>query len=95
MGKRLTMEQKKEKMVADMINQMFEIANHQVTYNDIKDRKDNWFQQWTMTQSQFDEWTKWGIKYLKKHFKFSPIYAERQMAMIGLMWGLKFEENGV
>ena len=67
--KRLTREQKLEKAVVDLINEMFKIAGHQVTYDDIKDRKDNWFQEWTMTKQQYNEWIKWGKKYLMKNLK--------------------------
>ena len=41
-----------EEIVRTIINKMFEIAGHNVTYDDIKDRKDNWYQQWTMTEEQ-------------------------------------------
>ena len=33
---------KDEIIVKTLINKMFEIAGHNVTYEDIKDRKDNW-----------------------------------------------------
>ena len=56
MKPRLSKEQKKQKMVVDMINKMFEIAGHPVTFDDVKDRKDNWYTQWTMTMEQNDEW---------------------------------------
>jgi hypothetical protein len=39
--KRLTREQKRDKAVIDLINQMFIIAGHDVTYDDIKGRKDD------------------------------------------------------
>ena len=58
--KRLTREQKKEKALIDLINEMFRIAGHEVTFDDIKDRKDNWFQQYTMTVAQNTEWQAWG-----------------------------------
>ena len=90
MKKRLSLEQKREKMVVDMINKMFEIAGHSVTYDDIKDRKDDWYAQWTMTVEQNDEWKDWGQKYLIKELKMNKKYAETQMGMISLMWGLKF-----
>ena len=90
MKKRLSLEEKREKMVVDMINKMFEIAGHSVTYDDIKDRKDNWYQEWEMTVEQNDEWKNWGVKYLIKELKMTKTYAERQMGMISLMWGLKF-----
>ena len=91
MAKRLTRQEKQEKMLVDMINEMFRIAGHAVTYDDIKDRKDNWFQEWTMTVEQNDEWQAWGEKYLQKYLRLPARWAEREMAMISLMWGLKFE----
>lgn len=92
MAKRLTRDEKEKQMVVDMINEMFQIAGHAVTYDDVKDRKDNWFQEWTMTEAQYDVWKAWGKKYLMKKFRFPARYAERQMGMIGLMWGLKFSD---
>ena len=70
MTKRLTIEQKPQQAVIDLINQMFIIAGHEVTYDNIKDRKDNWFQEWTMTEAQYDEWQKWGKKYLQKNLRY-------------------------
>ena len=46
--KRLTKEQKREQAVIDLLNQMFIIAGHQVTYEDIKGRKDNWWTEWNL-----------------------------------------------
>jgi hypothetical protein len=43
-----------------------------------------------MTVEQNEEWKKWGVKELQKRFRFSKKFAEREMAMISLMWGLKF-----
>ena len=86
--KRLTREQKLEKAVVDLINEMFKIAGHQVTYDDIKDRKDNWFQEWTMTEQQYDEWIKWGKKYLMKNLRMYAKQAEKEMIWVSLQWGL-------
>jgi hypothetical protein len=90
--KRLTRKQKEEKAVVDLINEMFKIAGHEVTYDDIKDRKDNWFQQWTMTLEQNDEWNEWGKKYFMKHFRILAKSAEREMQWVNLMWGLKLKD---
>ena len=49
--KRLTREQKREKAVVDLINQMFIIAGHDVTYDDILG-KDKWFMEYSMTVEQ-------------------------------------------
>jgi hypothetical protein len=93
MAKRLLYEEKKEKLFVDIINKMFEIAGHKVTFEDIKDRKDAWYNDWTMTEDQYNEWRKWGSKELKKKLKLTDVYADRQMSMIGLNWGLKFEKE--
>ena len=83
--KRLTREQKREQAVVDLINQMFIIAGHQVTYDDIKDRKDNWFQQWEMTVEQADEWKKWGVEYLRKNLKINKASDEKEMLWVNLL----------
>lgn len=92
MAKRLSQEEKREKFLRDCINMMFAIAGHEVGYDDIKDRKDDWYTQWTMTVAQNEEWQKWGIKELKKVFKYTEEFAIKQMAMIGLNYGLKFND---
>jgi hypothetical protein len=90
--KRLTKEQKKEQAIIDLLNQMFIIAGHNITYDDIKERKDNWFTEWTMTMTQNEEWQKWGEKYLIKKLKMSAKQAEKEMQWVSLMWGLKFDK---
>jgi hypothetical protein len=89
MAKRLSREEKKEKVVVDLLNEMFKFAKLNVTYEDIKDRKDAWYSEYTMTSKQYEDWQKWGVKYLKKQFKLTDVWASREMAMIGLNWGLK------
>ena len=93
MAKRLTREEKDQQTVIDLINEMFRIAEHDVTFDDIKDRKDDWFTQWTMTVAQHDVWFEWGVAYLKKKYRYRTEYAKRQMGMIALMWGLKFSNS--
>ena len=92
MAKRLTPTEKRDLFLQNLINKMFEIAGHQITYDDIKDRKDDWYSQWTMTTEQNDEWKKWGITEIKKQFRYNTLTAEREMGMISLMWGLKFSD---
>jgi hypothetical protein len=92
MAKRLTPTEKRDLFLQNLINKMFEIAGHQITYDDIKDRKDDWYSQWTMTTEQNEEWKKWGIAEIKKQFRYNTKIAEREMGMISLMWGLKFSD---
>ena len=90
MAKRLSRDEKWDQAVIDLINKMFEIAGHNVTYNDIKDRKDDWYSQWTMTVEQGEEWKLWGKKYLMKKLRLYAKQAEKEMGMCSLMWGLKY-----
>ena len=92
MVKRLSREEKMNVFVVDVINKMFEIAGHDVTYEDIKDRKDEWYTQWTMTMEQNDVWKEWGVSEIRKRFRYNKKWAEREMGMIILMWGLKFSD---
>ncbi len=92
MTKRLSKEQKRQQAVVDLINQMFVIAGHEVTYDDIKDRKDEWYTQWTMTVEQSEEWKKWGVDYLRTNLKMSKKASENEMNWINLMWGLKYSD---
>jgi hypothetical protein len=88
--KRLSREQKREQAVIDLINQMFIIAGHEVTFDDVKDRKDDWYMQWTMTVQQNEEWKQWGVDYLRKNLKVNKALAEKEMMWVSLQWGLKF-----
>ena len=89
---RLTREQKKEKAVEDLINQMFIIAGHDVRFEDIKTRQDNWFQQYTMTMAQNEEWQAWGKKYLQTNLRTRARLAEKEMQWFSLQYGLKFSD---
>jgi hypothetical protein len=92
---RTTREQKREQAVIDIINQMFVIAGHEVTFEDIKGRKDDWFTDWTMTVAQSEEWKAWGIAYLRKNLKMNKKLAEKEMAWFNVQWGLKYEDYNI
>lgn len=85
-------QEKVNKFIQDAINKMFEIAGHDVTYDDIKNRDDNWYQQWTMTMSQNNEWREWGETELRKRFRYTKKLAQKEMGMVTLMWGLKLSD---
>ena len=87
--KRLSREEKREQSVIDLINQMFIIAGHDVTYDDILG-VENWFQKYTMTVEQGDEFKKWGKKYLMKNLRTYAKAAEREMLWFNLQWGLTY-----
>ena len=90
--KRLTKQQKREQTVIDLLNQMFVIAGHSVTYDDIKGRTDNWWAEWTMTVVQGDQWKAWGIDYLRKNLRLNKTLAEKEMQWMNVQWGLKYSD---
>jgi hypothetical protein len=87
--KRLSREEKKEKAIVDLINQMFVIAGHDVTYDDILGVED-WFRNYTMTVEQGEEFKKWGKKYLMKELRIYAKSAKREMEWFMLQWGLTY-----
>lgn len=93
MAKRLTIAEKREKALVDIINKMFEIAGHDVTFDDVKGRTDPWYLEWTMTIEQSDEWRAWGHAYLKKNLRMYEKPASIEMSWISLMYGLKFSPS--
>ena len=78
-----------DNLIQILIDQMFIIAGHDVSYNDIIGRKDDWYCQWTMTDDQRKEWIDWGIAYLRKKKRWPKKLAEREMAFLDLYCGLK------
>jgi len=78
-----------EEIIRTVINKMFEIAGHDVTFEQVAGRKDAWYSEWTMTVEQDNEWKKWMKEYFKKECKMLPKLAEREAAMCSLNWGLK------
>ena len=92
MAKRMSREEKRQQALIDIINQMFIIAGHNVTYDDVIGRKDAWYQDWTMTVAQNEEWKQWGVAYLRKNLRVNKVLAEREMQWSSLMWGLKFSD---
>jgi hypothetical protein len=91
-GKRTTKQEKLKQSVEVLIDKMFDIAGHNVTYKDVKDRTDNWYLQWSMTVEQNDQWKIWGIDYLRKNFKMTKKSSEIEMGWVSLMWGLTFSD---
>ena len=91
MAKRLTREEKSNQVFVGLINKMFEIAGHSVTYDDILG-VENWFQKYTMTVEQGEEFKKWGKKYLMKELRMYAKAAEREMLWVNLQWGLTYSD---
>ncbi len=83
------MNEKRKQAIIDLINLMFSISKHNVSYDDIVGRKDAWYNEYTMTLEQNHEWIELGVKYLSKKLKITHVQARKEMLWVNLMWGLK------
>ena len=78
-----------DEIIKELIDVMFTIAGHDVTYENIKGRKDQWYYEWTMTPEQEEKWMEYMVKYFRKHRSMAIRYAHTSASMFNLMWGLK------
>lgn len=81
--------EKKKQALQDILNKMFEVSGHDITYNDIMDREDDWFQQYTMTEDQNKQWKSWSVDYLRKNLRLTKVMAEKEMDWLDMQFGLK------
>ena len=51
-----------------------------------------WYNYYTFTQKEFEEWKIWVMKYLKTTY-ISKYRHEQGFEMLNLMWGLKIKED--
>jgi hypothetical protein len=86
-------EDKDRLILKELIDKMFEIAGHDLKFEDVEGRKDNWFQQYTMTEAQNKEWREWGTKHIKKKKRYYSKIASREMAFLDLYCGLKISDS--
>jgi hypothetical protein len=83
---------KERLLLKELIDKMFELAGYDLKFEDVEGRNDNWFQQYTMTQTQNEEWREWGTKLLTKKRRYGKKLADRQMRMLDLYCGLKISD---
>ena len=81
-----------DKLVKHLINKMFEYAHIPQTYDDIIHRKDEWYQEHTMTKEQSNAFKDYAVRYLKKELKSSYYKADTEYQWFDLMWGLKISD---
>lgn len=84
---------KNKLILKELIDKMFEIAGHSLKFEDVEGRTDNWFQQYTMTEAQNEEWRDWGTKLIMKKKRYNKFLADREMRMLDLYCGLKISDS--
>jgi hypothetical protein len=80
-------------ILKELIDKMFELAGHDLKFEDVEGRKDHWFQEYTMTEAQNEEWREWGIKLIMKKRRYNRYLADREMRMLDLYCGLKLSDS--
>jgi hypothetical protein len=93
----MTREQRKRDkdtlILKELIDKMFELAGHNLKFEDVEGRKDHWFQEYTMTEAQNKEWREWGTKLIMKKHRYNKYLANREMAFLDLYCGLKISDS--
>jgi hypothetical protein len=84
---------KNKLILKELIDKMFEIAGHDLKFEDVEGRTDNWYQQYTMTEAQNEEWREWGIKFIMKKHHYNKYLADREIRMLDLYCGLKISDS--
>jgi hypothetical protein len=92
MAKRLTKQEKWNKASEDLINKMFEIAGHNVTYDDIKGTNRRLVHRLDYDRCSAEQWKEWGMEYLQKNMKLNKKLADIEMRMFNVMYGLKYSD---
>jgi hypothetical protein len=72
---------------------MFELAGHELRYEDVEDREDEWYLEHTMTQEQNQAWYEWGVREIMSTMKYSRKLATLEMGYINLSIGLKIKKD--
>ena len=84
-----TKKKTKEEVAKDLINAMFQIAGYDVTFDDVAKEPDGYYERYTWSPEQEKEWMSWATDYVKKHLKQRSTYADREVAMFNLCYGLR------
>ena len=82
-----------QKIVKHLFNKMFEYAHIPQTYDDIKDRKDEWYREFTMTQEESNAFKDYAIRYLKRELKTGYYKADTEYQWFDLMYGLRISDK--
>lgn len=83
--------EKKKQALQDILNKMFEVSGHDITYDDIMYREDSWFHQYTMTEDQNKQWRAWSVDYLRKKLRLTKVMAEKEIDWLDMQFGLKIQ----
>ena len=84
-----TKKKTEEEVSKELMNAMFTIAGHDVTFDDVVKEPEGYYDRYTWTPEQEKEWISWAIDHVKKTLKHRATYADREVSMFNLCYGLR------
>lgn len=84
-----TKKKTEQEIAKDLINAMFQIAGHDVTFDDVVKEPEGYYNRYTWSPEQENQWMSWATDYVKKNLKHRSTYADREVAMFNLSYGLR------
>lgn len=85
-------QEKVQQLFKQIIDKMFEISGYELRYEDIVNRKDDWFSKYEMTKKQDEEWEKTCIDLISKTLRVPKYLAKREFQYVRLCYGLKIKD---
>ncbi len=82
-----------KRITQHLIDKMFEYAHIPQTYEDIKDRENNFTSEFSMTMAQFAAFRDYAVRYLKRELKTSYYHAQAEFEWFNIMYGLSISDK--
>lgn len=88
-------EEKTKKLAKKILDKMLEKYNIDTDYVGQNQEIDGvkWFEYYTFTTEEFEQWKDWAIKEIRKTMRWSKKRSESEFGYLNLMFGLKIEDN--
>jgi len=85
---------KRHEFFEDAINKMMEIAGYSERIEDLREEEDGWYNKYTMTEEQEEEFKEWFTKEIVKRNISNKRKAEDNYLWFFMCYGLKVERDG-
>lgn len=86
-------QEKRERVLTDILNKELEKYNLTIESPEIKDDPE-WFKNKTLTDEEYLKWKEYSIALMRRELKMSKIRAEKEFLWLNLMYGLRTENHG-
>ena len=80
---------KKYEVTETLLNKMFEYAGHYPPNTNLRETKQDWYNQYQMSNESKLQWINWGTGYIEQEFGVSKDRAKKEMEMLAITFGLK------